>query len=317
MKSKTLKKILALTLASVMLCGCQQLVPADEEAEGDVQEEILEEEEEEEEEIEEEETLLYQPSQEEFLNMKDYLDYLPRASLSGVKEDGSCFQLANVGDHTVMQGGCSDGKYMYLILEYNEAKTDVITKVDMTTWEIVKQSEPLLLHHGNGMGYNSKTNKILVSHNSGAVKDVSIVNPNTLKIEETFSLKYGIYGIAYNEKRDCYVVGISGESAFAVLDSNFVELGYYEGHQLGLANQSVSCDDNYIYVGNSGVGTNPGMEVVKIYNWMGEYQGIFRVDSVSEQEAFIPINGKNYITFFTGNGGRVYEINIDYSLLAE
>ena len=309
MKGKTIKKILALTLASVMLCGCQTTQTGEDVDEQTAEEDLQEE--------TQEEELLYQPNQEEFLKMKDFFDYLPRASLSGVTEDGNFFQLSNVGDHTVMQGGCSDGTYMYLILEYNSAKTDIITKVDMSTWEIVKQSEPLPLHHGNGMGYNSKTNKLLVSHNTGAVKDVSIVNPDTLTIEETFSLEYGIYGIAYNEKRDCYVVGISGASSFAILDSNFVELGYYEGNDIDLANQSVSCDDNYIYVGNSGVTTNPGMEVVKIYNWMGEYQGIFRVDSVSEQEAFIPINGKNYITFFTGNGGRVYEIDIDYSQLAE
>lgn len=311
MQNKKIKRFLALSLATMMLCGCQPAATTDEGADGQTAEGEVQGEK------QEEEQLLYQPNQEEFLSMKDFFDYLPRAPLSGVTADGNFFQLSNVGDHTVMQGGCSDGTYMYLILENNKEKTDIITKVDMSTWEIVKQSEPLPLHHGNGMGYNSKTNEILVSHNTGAPKDVSIIDPETLTIKKTFSLDYGIYGIAYNEKRDCYVIGLSGLSAFAVLDSNFVELGYYEGHSIGLANQSVSCDDNYIYVGNSGVSTNPGMEVVKVYNWMGEYQGIFRVDSVSEQEAFIPINGKNYITFFTGNGGRVYEIDIDYSQLAE
>ena len=313
MKGKKMKKILALALASMVLCGCGQTTPPDDETKEPATEEqgkTLGGK-------QEEEELLYQPNQEEFLSMKGFFDYLPKAGLSGVTSDGNYFQLSNVGDHTVMQGGCSDGKYMYLILENNKAATDIITKVDMSTWEIVKQSEPLPLHHGNGMGYNSKTNELLVSHNTGAPKDVSIVDPETLTIKKTFSLDYGIYGISYNEKRDCYVIGFSGLSAFAVLDSNFVELGYYEGHGIGLANQSVSCDDDYIYVGNSGVGSNPGMEVVKIYNWMGEYQGIFRVDSVSEQEAFIPINGKHYITFYTGNGGRLYEIDIDYSKLAE
>ena len=315
MQGKKIKKLFALVLASVMLCGCQQTKPtegddteqpiADKKQEGLLGGTVST------------EDLLYQPSQEEFLSMKGFIDYLPKAMLSGVKEDGSFFHLSNVGDHTVMQGGCSDGTYMYLVLENNSEKTDIITKVDMSTWEIVKQSEPLLLHHGNGMGYNSKTNELFVSHNTGAPKEVSVIDPDTLTIKRTFSLEYGISGICYNEKRDCYVIGLSGMSSFAVLDSNFVELGYYDGHNIGLANQSISCDDDYIYVGNSGVTTNPGVEVVKIYNWMGEYQGIFRVDSVSEQEAFIPINGKNYITFYTGNGGRVYEIDIDYSKLKE
>lgn len=258
---------------------------------------------------------LYQPTDEEFLSMKDWIDYLPRAPIKGVKEDGSYFQLTNVDDFTVMQGGCSDGRYMYLILENNKKAMDIIFKVDMTTWEVVKQSEPLPLHHGNGMGYNSKENILIVSHNTGAVNDISLINPETLEIIETKTLKFGIYGIYHNPEKDWYVVGISGSSAFAILDSNFVELGYYEGNNIGLANQSISCDSKYIYVGNSGVGVNPGVEVVKIYDWMGEYKGIFRVDSVSEQEALIPINGKNYITFFTGNGGRVYEIEFDYDMI--
>ncbi len=310
MQRKIIKKILVFTLTTVLMCGCGQSPSANNENEEPVKEvvnpfgkqEKVE--------------LPYQPNEEKFLSLKNFLDYLPKASVSGVTEEGNFFELTNVGDHSVMQGGCSDGKYMYLILENNKEKTDIITKVDMSTWEIVKQSEPLPLHHGNGMGYNSKTNELLVSHNTGAPKEVSTVDPETLTIKETFSLEYDIYGISYNEKRDCYVIGISGACAFAVLDSDFTELAYYEGNDVKLANQSISCDDDYIYVGNSGVATNPGMEVLKIYNWMGEYQGIFRVDNVSEQEAFIPINGKHYITFYTGNGGRVYEINLDYSQLA-
>ena len=191
----------------------------------------------------------------------------------------------------------------------------MIFKVDMQTWEVVAQSEELPLHHGNGMGYNSKTNQLIVSHNTGAPNDISFVDPNTLQITETKTLDFAIYGITYNEEKDWYAVGISGSSAFAILDSNFVELGYYEGHDVGLANQSINTDGKYLFIGNSGVKVNPGVEVVKVYDWMGEYKGIFRWDSVSEQEAMISCNGINYITFFTGNGGRVYKANLDLKSL--
>lgn len=316
MQKKFIKKFFVLMFATMLLSGCgNEVATSDNEPEKE-ETKVVNPFAKQEEEVSLED-LPYQPNDEKFLSMRNFFDYLPKAPISGVKEDGEFFTLPNVGDHTVMQGGCSDGTYMYLVLENNKEKTDIISKVDMSTWEIVKQSEVLPLHHGNGMGYNSKTNELYVSHNTGAPKKVSIIDPESLTIKETFELPYDIYGIAYNEKRDCYVIGISGKSAFAVLNTDFVELAYYEGHDLKLANQSVSCDDDYIYVGNSGVATNPGMEVIKIYNWMGEYQGIFRVDNVSEQEAFIPINGKHYITFFTGNGGRVYQINLDYSKLAE
>ena len=316
--SKRWKKFLLFSLAAVTLCGCQP--------EASSEGENVKEEQEENtgtkkltlggnKETENKKEPLYKSTDEAFLSMKDFIDYIPRASLSGVKEDGDFFHLPNVGDFTVMQGGCTDGEYMYLILENNKEKLDMIFKVDMQTWEVVAQSEELPLHHGNGMGYNSKTNQLIVSHNTGAPNDISFVDPNTLQITETKTLDFAIYGITYNEEKDWYAVGISGSSAFAILDSNFVELGYYEGHDVGLANQSINTDGKYLFIGNSGVKTNPGVEVVKVYDWMGEYKGIFRWDSVSEQEAMISCNGINYVTFFTGNGGRVYKANLDLASL--
>jgi len=259
----------------------------------------------------------YEFTDEAFLSMKNFIDYIPRVSLNGVKENGEFFHLPNVGDYTVMQGGCTDGEYMYLILENNELDLDMLFKVDMNTWEIVAQSEGLPLDHANGMGYNSKLDTLIVSHNTGAVNDISFVDPDTLEITGRKTLDFGIYGITYNEEKDWYAVGISGSSAFAVLDSNFVELGYYEGNDIGLANQSINTDGKYIYLGNSGVGINPGVEVVKIYDWTGEYRGIYRWDSVSEQEAMISHNGTNYVTFYTGNGGRVYKVNLDLEALGK
>lgn len=316
MLKKRWKRIFLLSVAAVMLWGCQS---SDEGKEKEPEENVQKE--------ETKKTLTlggkketnkkaqYEFTDEAFLSMKDFIDYIPKAMLSGVKEDGQYFQLSSVGDYSVMQGGCTDGEYMYLILENNKKKEDIIFKVDMKTWEVVAQSESLPLNHGNGMGYNSKLDTLIVSHNTGAVNDISFVDPHTLKITGRKTLDFGIYGITYNEERDIYAVGISGSSAFAILDSNFVELGYYEGHNIGLGNQSINTDGKYLYIGNSGVSVNPGVEVVKVYDWNGEYKGIFRWDSVSEQEAMISCNGVNYVTFYTGNGGRVYKADLDLKSL--
>lgn len=310
---KKWKKLFLFSLALVMLCGCQP-------AESEKEQETLQEQEETKTPSKlgaskEKKEPLYKFTDEAFLSMKDFIDYIPRAALSGVKEDGQYFQLSSVGNYSVMQGGCTDGKYMYLILENQKIKEDMIFKVDMATWEVVAQSESLKLDHGNGMGYDSKRNTLIVSHNTGDVKRISFVDPETLKITGSRTLDFGIYGITYNAEKDWYAVGISGSSAFAILDSNFVELGYYEGHNIGLGNQSINTDGKYIYLGNSGVSVNPGVEVVKVYDWTGEYKGIFRWDSVSEQEAMISCNGVNYVTFFTGNGGRVYKAELDLKSL--
>ena len=316
MLKKRWKRIFLFSVAAIMLCGCQSGGSDDkkETTDNTVQEEPKKK-------LtlggkkETEKKAQYEFTDEAFLSMKDFIDYIPRTSLSGVKEDGQYFQLSSVGDYSVMQGGCTDGEYMYLILENNKKKEDIIFKVDMKTWEVVAQSESLPLNHGNGMGYNSKLDTLIVSHNTGAVNDISFVDPHTLKITGKKTLDFGIYGITYNEEKDWYAVGISGSPAFAILDSNFVELGYYEGHNVGLGNQSINTDGKYLYLGNSGVTTNPGVEVVKVYDWSGEYKGIFRWDSVSEQEAMISCNGVNYVTFYTGNGGRVYKADLDLNSL--
>ena len=152
---------------------------------------------------------------------------------------------------------------------------------------------------------------------------VALVDPDTLQIVENKKLPMAINAIDYNAKRDLYVVGIKGNAAaFAVLDlddnGQFVELGYYEGNNIDLVSQDVDCDDNYIYVGNSSVGTeHSGKEAVKVYDWDGEYKGIFLVQSMSEQEAIFNYDGKYYITFFAGNGGRVHQIHYNFDLLAE
>lgn len=287
-----------------------------------------------------EEAFPYDFTSEDFFYIKDCLNYIPTAPLSGVKSDGSFFALdtyrheATNEDFFVMQGGCTDGKYVYLLMEgssvlidgENYSKGHVISKVDMSTWEVAAVSEPMSLGHGNGMCYNPNLNQLVISMcndvaNTADLDEsrcVAFVDVDTLEMTDVRQLDLSINAIDYNPKRDLYVVGIKGNSAaFAVLNSDFVELGWYPGNNCNLGSQDVDCDDNYIYVGNSGVSTMPGMEVVKVYDWNGEYVGIFRVDSVSEQEALFNYNGEYYITFYTGNGGRVYKIHYDFSLLGE
>ena len=285
-------------------------------------------------------TYPYDFTSEDFFYIKDCLNYIPTAPIRGVKADGSFFALDTYRhpesgeDFYVMQGGCTDGKFVYLLMEgstvlidgENYKKGHIIAKVDMATWQTVAVSEPMSLGHGNGMCYNPKLKQLVVSmcndvENTADLdesKCVAFVDPEKLELLEVRQIGIALNAIDYNEKRDLYVVGIKGNSAaFAILDSDFVELGWYPGNNCGLGSQDVDCDDTYIYVGNSGVGSMPGMEVVKVYDWNGEYMGIFRVDSVSEQEALFNLDGKYYITFYTGNGGRVYEIQYDFSLLGQ
>ena len=131
--NKHIKQLLAAALLGVMLTGCQMnpaetTEPVDTTPTGT------------------EVTYPYDFTSEDFFYVKDYLNYIPTAELSGVKEDGSYFQLLNHEGFTVMQGGCTDGKYCYFYLAdtnylYGDTAMEcgMIFKVDMKTWEIVKQ----------------------------------------------------------------------------------------------------------------------------------------------------------------------------------
>lgn len=311
------KQILVLALVMMMLCACQ---PESKNTDGDVDK--AQEAEIKEKTGDDKEKLAgkYDFTKVSTLKMKNFFAYMPKTTLIGVK-NGTFMEIPAKDGFVVMQGGCSDGTYIYTILEkqrviINGESTNVhkIFKIDMNGWEIVAESEQLLLGHGNSMTYNSKTNQLIVSNYSPNPKEITFIDPDSLTITGNRILNQDITGIAYNEVHDQYVLA-NGSAQFSIVDADFNEIIYVEGHYIGLGTQDIDCDDNYIYVGNSGVVSNPGVEVVKVYDWDGEYKGIYRVDSVNEQEAIFNANGKYYITFYTGSGGRIFEIQYDFALL--
>ena len=118
-----------------------------------------------------------------FFEIENCLNYAPKATLLGVLGDKVPFDIKSTKDgYTVAQGACSDGTYGYFLQANTTAKIGdtfkeacKIIKVDMRTWEIVQESDPLDVCHGNGMGYNSKTHKLVVSHNKPEFKKVSVL----------------------------------------------------------------------------------------------------------------------------------------------
>lgn len=257
-----------------------------------------------------------------FFEIEDCLDYAPKCKLLGAKGSAP-FDFKTHDSFVVSQGACSDGTYGYFALCNPTAKIDgvfmeaaKILKVDMATWETVAVSEPLRTCHSNGMCYNSKTNKLLVVHNKPEFQNISIVNPDTLEVERVVTIDRYIQSIGYSAERDQYVVRISGNWNFAILDADFNEVRYVEtGVSTPLGSQCMTCDDEYIYMLDSGVTKKPGYECFTVYDWDGNYLGVYRIPSAQESEAIIIHNGQFYLTFFNGNGGRIYQLEFDRSLL--
>ena len=257
-----------------------------------------------------------------FFEIENCLDYAPKCKLIGVNNNAPLTFRTGDG-FVVAQGACSDGTYGYFALCNTNAQIDgkfmeaaKIMKIDMTTWETVAVSEPLRTCHSNGMTYNSKTNKLLVVHNKPEFQNISIVNPDTLEVEEVVTIDRAIQSIGYSAERDQYVVRMSGNWNFAILDANFKEVKYVEtGVYTPLGSQCLTCDDEYIYMLDSGVAKMPGYECFTVYDWDGNYLGVYRIPSAQESEAIIICNGEFYLTFFNNPGGRLYKMEFDRSLL--
>lgn len=210
---------------------------------------------------------------------------------------------ADFGKYATAQGSCTDGRYAYFAV--NNGNTTLL-KYNVNTWELVKKRKGVDLGHANDMTYNAKEDVIIVANNAPDYNIISFVDPDTLKVIKTKKIKFKIYSIAYNEKRDQYVVGISGTYDFAILDSNFKKIKKYEGYESGYLRQGADCDDDYLYFVQSGGGGN----LIVIYNWSGELVDTVAVNHSYEIENIFHVENTIYITLHYA-GNFVYRIGIN------
>lgn len=317
---KTISRILVLLLVAALLCGCGNnsgsvtIIGAQEEPTTST---------------ESTETTPTQETEPQYpydytkpsiFSVADCYKYVPRAEIKGVLENNRPLTIKTVEGYYVHQGACTDGTYGYFLLADPNGKIDgkseencIMYKVDMATWEILAISEPLRVQHGNSVTYNPKTGKLIVSHCKPNANQVSIVDPEKMVVEKVITLTTEIWGIAYNASKDLYV-GRSGDDMI-VFDANFKQLDRFMGVNDLLGVQNISCDDNFIYMLNSGVIAMPGTEGIAVYDWNGGFRGVYRVGSFQETESLLIHNGKFYVTFYSGNGGTVYELDLDLDML--
>lgn len=256
----------------------------------------------------------------DFFSIANCWNYAPVAGITGVLEDGSGYKLEAVDGFMTMQGGCTDGTYAYLLLEkknvsYNASGEGVsqcmLFKVDMSTWQVVGQSGPLAVDHGNGLTYNPNTNQLIVAHCKNLTSTISFINPNTLTVTGSKNVGRNIYSITYNAAHNLYIAGIKGTFNYIVLDANFNQIGDdITGIDNGLSYQNIFCDDDYIYFTFTG-----GTEAIMVYDWDGYFCGCYKVDYNVENEAMFLAGDTYYMTFYTGNGGTVYQLDFDKDLM--
>ena len=207
-----------------------------------------------------------------------------------------------------MQGGGTDGKYAYYIINEGGAtglEKSRMYKIDLETYEIVAQKQDFLWSHANDVTYDSKRGVIVVCHCN---KKISLLDPETLDELEVLELTTGgQYSMAYNAKRDQYAIGKSMCYDIGITNSDFELIQTYPGED-GYTKQGMECDDDFIYFFHTGKRNN----WIWVYDWDGNYLKKFTVPMVGESENLF-IRGDKFIAAFNNfkdQTGDIYEMTL-------
>lgn len=221
------------------------------------------------------------------------------------------FDIKNVDNYKIMQGGCTDGKYLYMAMENQTFASDnhhsYIYKYDLETMKQVARSEALQLDHSNDICYNPDTGMLVVVHNAPRRTKISFVDPETLSVTGTKNLSYEIFSIAYNGTRQQYVIGLSHGQNFMILDKDFNRVKMCTVQSTGYTTQGMECDDDFIYF------IQYNKNVIVVYDWSGKRVNIIDVSLNSgEPENICLVNDVFYVGCNNAKwtGGAVYKMQI-------
>lgn len=193
--------------------------------------------------------------------------------------------LSSIDEHYKtmgLQGGGTDGKYGYFVMNEHgatEAVKSKIVKVDLDTWQVVAEAHDFYMCHANDVAYDSKHHRLLISHCNVDAHKTSIIDPDTLELIEVKSIPTRHFAMAYNAKRNQYAVAKSATYDIAVLDEELNPLYDFAGED-GHVKQGIECDDDFIYFFQTGCRNN----WIFVYDWDGKYYGKIRVPMVGESE---------------------------------
>lgn len=245
-----------------------------------------------------------------------------RASLSIIKKQKKKFELRGQSgqalyQYDTVQGGCSDGTYAYYIMNNRKIEKCKIVKVRLSDMKVIKVSGALKIDHGTDMTYNSKIKRLVVVHKRVNPKRLSLINPNTLKVEKMKDVKMpsvlpgasssdlkgikGFFTIAYNRNRNQYAAVLSKTYHIMILDGNMNPITYIKpSKKMTYLLQSMEVTNDYILVGQSPkAGTGQKYNIISVYDWEGNYISRVLVKKGCELENIFYKGNQLYASFYT------------------
>ena len=171
------------------------------------------------------------------------------------REERLAFSDVRSGAATLpwVQGGCSDGKYMYQFMISRDSEHCVIVKYDLAEQEFVGCSADMPLGHANDGAYNPNNNTIAITHCLDAATNLEksnriyIVDAESLTLVKTYELpKNELFAITYNPKTRQYITTSETEmnywdEEFNLIDTKAIFM------TPGWPSQGIDCDGEFVY----------------------------------------------------------------------
>lgn len=194
--------------------------------------------------------------------------------------------------YAVVQGGCTDGTFAYYLMVSSATQKGRVLKLRISDNKVIKTSDILNIHHGNGMTYDARRNQLVVVARESRKQELTAIDANSLTIKKQENVKYnyfkdaksgalspthqsrGLAAIAYNKRYDVYLalereyhnILIFDPDTFEAKGIAFTSItSKYPGTY-----QAMDADDRYVYLVQSYYDSSQPYNQLLVLDWNSE-----------------------------------------------
>lgn len=187
----------------------------------------------------------------------DYVGQVPDMTLEEMAATGEplvqiCYEvgrLDGIEGYNRVEGGCSDGTYIYQSHDTADLSKVIISKTEIATMKRVAVSEPMDVATADDMTwYNGEL--FLCKPGNRMTTEVAVVDAETLEFKEfrKFTGEYNTPNVHYEPTRDQFVARVSG-SSMAIYDGQMNYLKFLQSGESvdNMTGQGTAATENYIF----------------------------------------------------------------------
>lgn len=197
--------------------------------------------------------------------------------------------------YSVVQGGCTDGKYAYYLMVSPYTQRGRVLKLRISDSKVMARSDVIDICHGNGMALDTRRHRLVVVGRESRRNQLTVINVGSgkktkpkfdrhVKVNYKYSAKWassksnfdslGLSAISYIKKYDCFVALQRKSHDILVLDPSFRVIGFagtsitakYPGTY-----QAMDADERYVYLLLSAYNSSQPYNRILALDWNSEH----------------------------------------------